>query len=181
MLRKLALGALVVVAALALYVATRPAEFHIERATTIAAPPERIFPLVNDFRAWPRWSPYERKDPSMTRMLGGAESGVGATYAWDGNEDVGAGRMMITESVPERRIGIRLEFLRPMTATNEVAFVFEPVAEGTRVVWGMDGRNGFLGKLAALLLDVDAMVGADFEAGLAALRSAAEAEGAPVR
>jgi uncharacterized protein YndB with AHSA1/START domain len=176
MVRKLAIGLVLVLGGLALFVATRPAAFHIERATTVAAPPEAVYALVNDFRAWPRWSPYEQKDPAMRRTLGGPEAGVGATYAWDGNDDVGAGGMTITESVPGRRVAIRLEFSRPMTATNDVAFSFDDAGGATRVVWSMDGRNGFLGKLASLLLDMDAMVGADFEAGLAALKSAAEAD-----
>ena len=176
--KKLAIGAVVVLGALALVVATRPAAFHIERSTTIAAPPEVVFALVNDFHAWLRWSPYEKKDPAMTRSYSGAAVGEGALYGWDGNDEIGAGRMTITRSVPNQQVAIRLEFSRPMTATNQVEFRFEDAGDGTRVVWGMDGRNGFLGKLISLVLDMDAMVGTDFEAGLAALKAAAEADAA---
>ena len=176
MLRKLGIGTVAVLGALALFVATRPAAFHIERSTTIAAPPERVFPLVNDLHAWLRWSPYEKKDPAMKRSYSGPQAGEGAVYGWDGNDDIGAGRMTITGSAPNQRVAIRLEFTRPMTATNEVEFLFQGSGDGTRVVWAMDGRNGFLGKLISLLLDMDAMVGADFEAGLAALKAAAEAD-----
>jgi len=175
-LQKLCVGLVVVLGAFALLVASRPAAFHIERSSVIEALPGRVFPLVNDFRAWPRWSPYEDRDPSMRREYGGRAAGEGATYGWDGNDDVGAGRMTITESVPNQRLAIRLEFLRPVVATNEVEFSFAPSEGGTHVVWAMDGRNGFVGKLIALLMDMDAMIGADFEKGLASLKAAAEAD-----
>ena len=174
MLQKVIIGLVVVLGAFALLVASRPAAFHIERSTTIEAPPERVFPLVNDFHAWPRWSPYEDRDPSMARDYAGADAGEGAVYGWDGNDDVGAGRMTITESAPNQRLAIQLEFLRPVVATNEVEFTFAPSGGGTRVVWAMDGRNGFVGKLIALLMDMDGMIGADFEKGLASLKAAAE-------
>jgi uncharacterized protein YndB with AHSA1/START domain len=175
MLKKLGLGFAAVLGALALFVASRPAAFHIERSTAIDAPPEVVFPLVNDLRAWPQWSPYEHRDPSMRRHYEGPEAGEGAIYGWDGNDDVGAGRMTITESVPNQRLAIRLEFLRPIVATNAVEFVFEPSGGTTRVTWAMDGRNGFVGKLIALLMDMDAMIGTDFDTGLASLKAAAEA------
>lgn len=177
MLKKIAAGFVAILAAVALLVATQPAAFHIERATTIAAPPERVFALVDDFHEWPRWSPYEKRDPAMAREYGGAASGEGATYGWDGNDDVGAGRMRITRSVPNRLVAIELAFSKPLEATNQVEFSFEGSGDQTRVVWGMDGHNGFAGKLISLLMDMDAMVGKDFEAGLAALKAAAEGAG----
>lgn len=177
-LGKVAIGVAAVLGALALFVATRPAEFHIERQTAIDAPPERVFPLVNDLRAWTRWSPWERRDPQMARRYEGPAAGEGAVYAWQGNAEVGSGRMTIVESQPERRIEILLEFSEPFEATNEVAFGFRDAGAGTEVVWGMDGRNGFLARAIALVMDMDAMVGADFEAGLAALKEAAETDAA---
>jgi len=179
MVKKIGIGFAVVLGVFALVVATRPAAFHIERSTTIDAPPGVVFPLVNDFHAWTRWSPYENRDPSMTREFAGATSGEGAIYSWEGNDDIGAGRMTLTRSVPNERVAIRLEFSRPMTATNQVEFVFQASGDDTRVVWGMDGHNGFLGKLISLFLDMDAMVGGDFEAGLAAMKAAAEADARP--
>jgi len=176
MWKRIGLGFAVALGVLALLVATRPDAFHIERSTRIDAPPEVVFPLVNDFHAWTRWSPYEHRDPSMTREFSGATSGEGAVYSWDGNDDIGAGRMTLTRSVPNERVAIRLEFSRPMVATNQVEFVFQASGDDTRVVWGMDGRNGFVGRLISLFLDMDGMVGGDFEAGLAALRDAAEAD-----
>src|SRR5262245_14727540 len=177
MVKKIGMGLVAVLAACALLVATRPGAFHIERATTVAAPPEVVFALVNDLHEWPRWSPYEKLDPGMKREYAGAAAGQGASYRWDGNDDVGAGRITITESVPGERIGIRLEFARPMVATNEVVFAFQGTGDQTRVTWGMDGHNGFVGKLFSMLLDVDAMVGKDFEAGLARMKAGAEAAG----
>jgi len=176
MLKKIGIGFVVVLCVFALVVATRPAAFHVERSTTIAAPPDLVFPLVNDFHAWTRWSPYEHRDPSMTREFAGASAGEGAIYSWEGNDDIGAGRMTLTRSVPNERVAIRLEFSRPMTATNQVEFVFQGSGNDTRVVWGMDGQHGIVGKLISLFLDMDAMVGKDFEAGLAAMKAAAEAD-----
>ena len=175
MIKKIGMGLVAVLAALTLVVATRPAVFHVERSTTVAAPPELVFALVNDLHEWPRWSPYEKRDAGMKREYAGAASGQGASYRWDGNDDVGAGLLTITESVPNQRVAIRLEFARPMVATNEVVFAFQGSGDQTRVSWAMDGRNGFVGKLLSLLLDVDAMVGKDFEAGLAAMKAEAEA------
>src|SRR5262245_65944108 len=114
MVKKIGFALVALLAVFALVVASQPATFHIERSTTVAAPPEVVFALVNDLHEWPRWSPYEKLDPGMKREYAGAATGQGASYRWDGNDDVGAGRVTITESVPGERIGIRLEFSRPM-------------------------------------------------------------------
>jgi uncharacterized protein YndB with AHSA1/START domain len=176
-LRNLLLVALAGVAAFAGFAATRPADFHVERATKIDAPREVVFPLVNDLRAWGRWSPFER-DPEMTKEFAGAASGEGAIYRWSGNADVGRGQATITASVPNELVALRLEFFEPMRATDDVRFVFEPSGGGTRVAWEMDGRNGFVGKALSVFFDVDEMVGGSFEAGLAAMKQVAETRAA---
>lgn len=173
-LRNVGLAVLAGGAVLAIAIATRPAAFHVERAATIDAPAEVVFPLVDDLRAWEHWSPFER-DPQMTKEFAGAERGEGAIYRWSGNADVGRGEVAITESVPEEHVAIRLEFFEPMRATNHVRFTFEPAGRSTRVIWAMDGRNGFVGKAFSLVFDVDDMVGPDFEQGLAAMKALAEA------
>ena len=166
---------LVLAGLLAGYVATRPTEFRVERSTVIEAPPERIFPLINDFDEWLEWSPYEKKDPSMQRERRGSLAGPGSVYAWDGNQDIGKGWMEIIEAVPPSRVEIDLNFERPMAARNRVVFSLEPEGSGnTRVTWAMSGRNSFLGKLAGVVMDMDTMVGRDFEAGLAELKARAE-------
>ena len=172
----IAIAALVVV--LVLVVASRPSAFRIERSIVIAAPPERAFVQVIDFRAWSGWSPYEKKDPQMKRTLGGAPSGRGATYAWAGNNEVGEGRMTIVESTEPSRIAIKLEFLKPFAATNLATFTFVPGPDGTKVTWAMDGKNGFMGKAISLVMDMDKMVGDDFQRGLVALKSIAETHAA---
>jgi hypothetical protein len=164
----------------ALLVATRPSTFHVERSITVAAPPERAFAQVNELRAWGAWSPWEKKDPAMQRTWEGPRAGTGAVYAWSGNKDVGEGRMTIVRSDPPSRIAIELRFFKPMKATNAVLFAFTPVAGGTRVTWTMDGRNGFVAKALHLVMDLDAMVGGDFERGLAALKLVAEGAAASV-
>jgi uncharacterized protein YndB with AHSA1/START domain len=157
-------------------VATRPSDFRIERETTIAAPPEIVFANLDDFRRWLPWSPWEKLDSGMKREYTGPESGVGARYHWVGSDAVGEGRMEITASEPPKRLALRLEFVAPMQATNEVVFALEPAAAGTTVKWSMSGTNGFVQKAFGVFVDVDAMVGADFERGLADLTMLSEAD-----
>lgn len=166
----LALG----LALLLIYAATRPDTFRVQRSVRIQAPPERIFPLLDDFRRWAEWSPWDRKDPAMRRTLGGAASGVGATYAWEGNSEVGKGRMAIVGSVPHSQLAVQLDIEKPMQARNDVVFILEPDGDGTRVTWSMSGGQPFLGKLVGVFMDLDQMVGRDFEAGLASLKALAE-------
>lgn len=160
-------------------VLTRPAAFHIERSANIAAPPARVFAHVNDFHKWSAWSPWEKLDPAMKKSYEGAPSGVGAIYAWTGNNKVGQGRMTIEKSVEPTEVQVKLEFIKPFAATNTATFTFAPAAGGTRATWAMDGRNNFMAKAASLFMDMDKLVGGDFERGLAALKSVAEHDTAP--
>lgn len=175
MLKKSLLGLAALLAVLVLVVALQPGTFHIERSTTIAAPPENAFALVNDFRSWRAWSPWEKLDPGMQRTYSGAPAGVGAKYAWVGNDEVGEGRMAIEQAEPPSKLVIRLEFLKPFAATNVTTFRFVNTAGQTTVTWSMDGDQNFAAKAFGLFMDMDALVGADFERGLANLKAAAEA------
>ena len=169
---------LVLVAAivlLAVYITTRPAQFRIARSRTIAAPPAVVHAYVNDFRKWTAWSPWEKRDPALARDYGGPPSGTGATYAWKGNKDVGEGRMTITDSQPPRGITIKLEFIKPFPATNTTQFDFLPSGSGTQVNWTMDGHNNFMGKAFAAFVNMDQLIGKDFEQGLANLEAATSA------
>ncbi len=177
MLKPLLVSAAAFIALALLYAATRPDTFRVERSIVVAAPAERIFPLIDTPQNWRAWSPYERKDPGMQRSYGGPASGVGATYAWKGNKDVGEGRMEIVESVPSSSIRFRLDFRVPFEAHNEALFTLEPAAGGTRVRWSMGGASTFLFKLMGLFMDMDAMIGRDFEAGLATLKQKTEQGG----
>lgn len=179
-MKKMLLGglvaAVVVVAGVALAAALRPDHFVVERSLAIAAPPERIYPLIADFHRWPAWSPYEALDPDMRREIGGAPSGVGATYAWSGDGKAGSGRMHITDARPPNEVVIALDFSEPMEAHNTATFTLAPVGSGTTLAtWAMAGESPFVFKLMSLVLDVDGMIGRDFEAGLANLKRAAEA------
>jgi uncharacterized protein YndB with AHSA1/START domain len=162
---------LAVVLALA---ATKPDTFRVERATAIKAPPEKIFPLINDFHAWEAWSPYEKKDPNMKRTLSGASAGKGAVYEWDGDGNVGAGRMEITESSPSSKLELNLDMLKPLAAHNVVEFTLEPEGDATTVTWAMKGEAPYFAKVIHVFLDMDTMVGSDFEVGLANLKALAE-------
>jgi uncharacterized protein YndB with AHSA1/START domain len=164
----------VLIAGVLVVVATRPDTFRVQRSTDIKAPPERIFALINDFDRWSAWSPYEKKDPAMKRTRGGAAAGKGAVYAWEGNKDVGMGRMEIADAAPPTKITIKLDFTKPFEAHNIVEFTMVPAGDATRVTWAMHGPQPYIGKLVGLFLNMDRMVGRDFEAGLANLKTAAE-------
>lgn len=178
MLKKLLLAVALLLLAMIAFIATRPGEFRIARSAVIEAPPTIVFGLVNDIHHWRRWSPWEKIDPDMKRTYSGEYSGVGAEYAWEGNDQVGKGRMVIKQSEPPKRIGIEIEFISPFAATNQVSFDFEPVGKGTRVTWAMEGTNDFIGKVFDLLMDFDSMVGADYDRGLTKLGEIAHAKAA---
>ena len=161
-----------VVAVLA-YASTRPDRFEIVRSITVNAPPERIFPLIDNFSEWRKWSPYDRRDPAMKREISGP-AGPGARYRWEGNSDVGAGRMEIRESDPPKRVVIALTMEKPMAADNTVVFTLAPSGGSTEVSWAMAGENPLIAKVFGLFVDIDRMVGADIEKGLAALKLEAE-------
>jgi uncharacterized protein YndB with AHSA1/START domain len=165
------LVAIVVVLVLA---ARKPAGFRIERATSIKAPPDKIFALINDFRNWRAWSPWERMDPNLRRSYGGAERGEGAVYEWEGNSKVGKGRMEIVEAPPPSRVAIKLDFLKPFEAHNTAEFTLVPRDDATEVTWAMHGPNPFMMKVMSLFISMDRMVGKDFERGLANLKATAE-------
>jgi len=166
----------VVIAGILALAATKPNTFRIERSARIQAPPEGIFPLLDDFHRWPEWSPWEKLDPELRRTYGGPERGVGATYAWEGNKKVGSGRMEIVESSPHTSLRIKLDFLTPFEAHNVALFDLVPDGDHTRLVWAMEGPQPFMNKVMCVFINFDRMVGTDFEKGLAALRAIAEAE-----
>jgi carbon monoxide dehydrogenase subunit G len=174
MLKTIAVIIVAAIAGVLLLATTQPDTFRVQRAASIEAPPEEIFALINDFNRWSAWSPWERKDPAMKRSFGPTTSGTGAVYAWDGNSEVGQGQMQITESVPPSRITIKLDFVRPLEAHNTVEFALEPRGEETNVQWSMQGNTSFPGKIIDVFIDMDDMVGKDFENGLANLKAIAE-------
>jgi Polyketide cyclase / dehydrase and lipid transport len=166
-------------AGLAYAASKKPDTFTITRSALLKAPPEALFAQVNDFRAWRGWSPWEGLDPALQRSYDGPSAGVGARYAWSGNGKAGAGSMTIRDSAQPARIALDLVFTRPMAAHNSTEFRFEPAQGGTRVTWTMTGKNDFKGKLFAVFVNVDAMVGKSFEQGLAKLGEVASAGVAP--
>ena len=175
MLAKIFIGLAVIVVVSVVVVALRPSEFRVERAATISAPPPVVFAQVNDFRKWDAWSPYARRDPAMKKSFEGAPAGVGAIYRWSGNHEVGEGRTTIIESRPHDLIRIKLEFVRPFAATNTAEFTFRPEGERTAVTWSLAGRNNFIARAMGLVMNMDKMIGGDFETGLAQMKSVAEA------
>ena len=176
MLKALAVIAVIVVIVLAgilIHAATRPDSFRVERIVAIKAPPDRIFPMIDDLKAWTTWSPYEKKDPAMKRTFGAVTAGKGATYAWDGNKQVGQGSMEILESSPTRVV-IKLDFIKPFEAHNTAEFILQPKGDVTDVTWAIHGPNPYLAKVMGIFIDIDKMVGKDFERGLADLKAGAE-------
>lgn len=162
------------VIAVLVYAATKPDTFRVTRSASIKAPPDKIFPLINDYHQWTAWSPYETKDPQMKRSFGGAPSGKGATYAWEGNGQVGAGNMLIADAEQPSKILIKLNMVKPISASNDVAFTLTPQGDATTVTWTMQGQVPYFAKIIHVVLDMDKMVGGDFEVGLGNLKAVAE-------
>jgi K+-transporting ATPase KdpF subunit len=153
---------------------TKPDRFRVQRETSIRAPAENIFPLINDFHQWVTWSPYEHKDPAMKRIYGGADSGRGAVYAWDGNKNVGSGRMEILDSTVPSKIVIKLDFFKPFEGHNTAEFTMLPQGDATHLTWLMHGPAPFMHRVMQVFMNIDNMIGKDFEIGLANLKKLTE-------
>ncbi len=164
----------VLVGGILAYAASKPDTLRVQRSATIKAPPEKLFPLISNFHGWETWSPYEKKDPVMKRTFSGAESGVGAIYEWNGNKDVGSGRMEITEATAPNKIAIDLHFLTPFEAHNVAEFAIQPKGDSTEVTWTMHGPALFMTKVMGVFIDMDNMIGKDFEVGLSNLKKLTE-------
>jgi hypothetical protein len=176
MLKTLAIIGVVVVVAIAgilLYAATKPDSFRVQRTVLINAPSDKVSPLVNDLKAFATWSPFDKKDPAMKRTFGAVTAGKGATYAWEGNKDVGQGSMEIVESGP-RKVLIKLDIVKPFEAHNMAEFLLEPKGDSTSVTWAVYGRSPYMSKVMGTFMNIDDMIGRDFEKGLADLKAAAE-------
>ncbi len=168
------IGLGVVIAIFLVVVASRPSAFKIVRAAAMSVSPALVFPHVNDLHLWTAWSPWEKLDPAMKKTYEGAPSGTGASYAWVGNSKAGEGRITITDSRPAEFIGMRLEFIKPFPCTNAVEFTFQSQGTGTLVTWTMTGTYNFMAKAVGMFMNMDKMVGGDFERGLAQLKALVE-------
>ena len=182
MIKKILLGGIAVIALIVavfcIIVAIQPSHYHIERSATVNAPASVVFNQVNDLHRWDAWSPWAKLDPNMKQSYEGAPSGTGAICSWTGNDQVGQGRMTITDSKPSELVKIKLEFVKPWAGTSATDFFFTPQANQTSVKWTMDGDNTFVGKAFSLFMNMDKMVGGDFEKGLAQMKGVAEAAAA---
>jgi hypothetical protein len=177
MLRTIVLALAAALTALLVWVGLQPADFRVERSAVIKAAPADVYGQVNDFQKWQAWSPWAKRDPNAKITFEGPTSGPGAIMRWDGNDEVGRGAMAITEGRPPEALRIRLDFVRPFEGTSEAAFTFAPDPEGTRVTWSLAGAQGFVERLICTImgLDMDTMIGTDYETGLANLKAVAEA------
>jgi uncharacterized protein YndB with AHSA1/START domain len=176
MLKLLGIAAVVLIVALVAFIRTRPDRFRVERSALIHAPADAVFSMINDFHQWGRWSPYEKLDPNLVKRFEGPPSGPGAVYAWSGNSKAGEGRMTILESRPGERVSLRLEFFKPFAATNQATFTLVASEKGTQVTWSVEGENTLMGKAISAFLDMDALLGKNFEEGLANLDTAVQTE-----
>jgi len=178
MFKKIAVGGgvlgVVLVGAVLAFAATRPDSLHVERVTIIKAPPEKIFPLINDFHHWSSWSPYENVDPAMKRSYSGAANGTGAVYEWEGNMQIGQGRMEITDASQPSSVTIKMDFIKPLEGHDIARFTLVPEGEATTVTWTMDGPSRYVGKLIGVFVNMDTMIGDQFDTGLANLKAIAQ-------
>jgi hypothetical protein len=168
------IAVVVLIAAVLIFAARKPDTFRVQRVTSIGAAADKIFPLINDFRNWGSWSPYEKKDPAMKRTFSAQTSGKGAVYEWDGNSQVGKGRIEIIDTSAPSRVTIKLDMIKPMEGHNIVDFTLEPRGGATQITWAMRGSFAYIAKVMSLVCDMDKMIGKDFDAGLANLKALAE-------
>ena len=173
MLKTAVMVLVVAMIAILVFAALKPATYHVERSMTIAATPDKISPLLDDFHNWNQWSPWAKLDPNMRVTYSGPSAGPGAVYEWEGNSKVGKGRMEILSAQPTLT-SIKLDFYSPFASQNHTDFVLEPEGSSTRVTWKMDGPNSFASKLMSVFVSMDKMIGKDFDTGLNQLKSAAE-------
>jgi len=177
MLKKILLALAVVIIVFLVVVALQPAEYRVVRSATVSASPPIVFDQVNDLHKWEAWSPWAKLDPEVKNTFEGPAAGTGAVFAWAGNKKVGEGRMTITESRTNDLIKLRLEFIKPFASTASTEFTFKPEGNQTAVTWSMAGRNNFISKAFCLFMNMDKMIGGDFERGFANLKSVIEAPG----
>ena len=174
MIKTIVIIVVVLIAAILIYAATKPDTFRVQRKTSIKAPAEKIFPLINDLRQWEAWSPWEKVDPELKRIYSGAASGNGAVYGWKGNKNIGQGRMEIIESSPPSRIVLKIDFIKPFEAHNTVEFTLVPQGDTTLVTQAMYGPSPYISKLMGIFFSMDKMIGQKYEEGLANLKAIAE-------
>jgi hypothetical protein len=174
MLKKIAIGVVVLILIVLGLAAVQPDSFRVQRTIAIKAAPEKIQPLISDFHNWPAWSPWEKLDPAMKRTYSGAPKDQGAVYAWEGDDKVGAGRMEITGLAQPTKVDIKLDFLKPFESHCLTEFTLEPKGDLTTVTWTMSGPSNFMTKLMGLAVSMDKMIGKDFETGLANMKAVAE-------
>ena len=174
MLKIIGLAVVALIVVLLVYAAMKPDTFRIQRTATINAPADKIFPFINDFHNWTAWSPWEKMDPALKRTHSGTTSGKGAVYEWEGNNQVGQGRMEISDTSPPSHLLIKLDFLKPFEAHNTAEFTLNGGGPSTNVTWAMYGPQPYLAKVMSLFFSMDTMVGGQFEQGLANLKSIAE-------
>jgi uncharacterized protein YndB with AHSA1/START domain len=175
MFKIILIGIVLLVAAILLYATTKPDNFSVKRTITIKASPDKVFALINDFNRWGAWSPWEKLDPEMKRTFSGTPSGPGSIYEWLGNSKVGQGRMEILQSTPAQ-IMIKLDFIKPFEGHNTAQFDLTSQDQSTVVTWTMFGPSTFMTKIMQVFTSMDSLIGKDFEAGLANMKAAAEAQ-----
>jgi hypothetical protein len=178
MIKKLLLGLVAVIAIILIAATFQSDDMNISRSATIAAPPEAIFKVVNDFSQWDAWSPWSKLDPAMKKTLEGPKEGVGAIYKWSGNDEVGEGSTTLVESKPNEKVGMKLDFVRPFAGSSDVQFTFVPEGAGTKVTWAMQSKKPFIGKVVGMFMDCEKMCGDQFVEGLANLGKVATASAA---
>lgn len=174
MLKKILIGIAAVLVLFVIVVALQSSQYRVERTATIPAAPMVVFEHINDLHKWDAWSPWAKLDPAMKTTFDGPHSGPGASYAWVGNSKVGEGKMSITESKANELVRLKLEFIKPFASTAMTDFTLKPEGNQTSVTWSMSGEKNFMSKAFCLFMNMDKMVGGDFERGLAGLKSAVQ-------
>ena len=167
---------LLIVGVLAAVIATRPDTFNVERSGVVEAPRALVYELVTDLKRFDEWSPWAERDPNMKKTFADVTVGKGASYSWAGNDQVGKGTMSITDVEADKTVNLKLEFVEPFASEADVKYDLADEGDKTKFTWSMGGKNDFIGKAMSLFMSMDAVIGKDFEQGLAKLNTFAKAE-----
>ena len=173
MLTTIAIALAALIAGLLIYASTKPDNFHVERSVTIKVSADKIFPLINDLHKWDAWTPYN-KDPAMKKTFSGSESGQGAHYAWEGNKDVGKGEITLVATTPPNKLEFDLHMITPFEGRNKASFTLDAAGDATKVTWSLDDKHNLLLKTMTIFMNMDNMIGKDFELGLERLKTVVE-------
>lgn len=176
MMQKILVGLIATIGSFVALILLQPSDYRVSRTMVMSAPAPDIFAQIDNFHRWQAWSPWAKRDPAAKASFDGPASGKGAVFAWSGNNEVGEGRITLTESRPGESVTIKTDFVKPFVGTSYSDFSLKPDGSGTSVSWTISGQNDFIAKAICLFVSMDKVLGGEMEKGLAGIKQLVEAD-----